>query len=98
VFWTRRHYEHARECDHSLERRADRLRLTLTSLACQSEPPKVVVNDGSSDHTKGVIATAEGVNIVALHNATPAGAICRQLKRAERAIQAIRDQAELPPE
>jgi hypothetical protein len=43
---------------------ADRLRLTLTSLACQSEPPEVVVvNDGSSDHTKDVIATAEGVNI-----------------------------------
>ena len=49
---------------------ADRLRLTLTSLACQSEPPEVVVvNDGSSDHTRDVIATAEGVNIVALHNA-----------------------------
>ena len=28
---------------------ADRLRLTLTSLACQSEPPEVVVvNDGSA--------------------------------------------------
>jgi GT2 family glycosyltransferase len=53
---------------------ADRLRLTLTSLACQSEPPEVVVvNDGSSDHTRDVIAKAEGVNIVALHNATPAG-------------------------
>jgi glycosyltransferase involved in cell wall biosynthesis len=53
---------------------ADRLRLTLTSLACQSEPPEVVVvNDGSSDHTRDVIASAEGVNIVALHNATPAG-------------------------
>ena len=53
---------------------ADRLRLTLTSLACQSEPPEVVVvNDGSSDHTRDVIAKAEGVNIVALHSATPAG-------------------------
>jgi GT2 family glycosyltransferase len=51
---------------------ADRLRLTLTSLACQSEPPEVVVvNDGSSDHTKDVIAAAEGVKIVAIHNATP---------------------------
>jgi len=53
---------------------ADRLRLTLTSLACQSEPPEVVVvNDGSSDHTRDVIAAAEGVNIVAVHNATPVG-------------------------
>jgi len=53
---------------------ADRLRLTLTSLACQSEPPEVVVvNDGSSDHTKDVIAMAQGMSIVALHNATPAG-------------------------
>ena len=53
---------------------ADRLRLTLTSLACQSEPPEVVVvNDGSSDHTKDVIAMAQGMNIVAVHNATPAG-------------------------
>jgi glycosyltransferase involved in cell wall biosynthesis len=53
---------------------AERLRLTLTSLACQSEPPEVVVvNDGSSDHTKDVIAMAQGMNIVAVHNATPAG-------------------------
>jgi GT2 family glycosyltransferase len=53
---------------------ADRLRLTLTSLACQSEPPQVVVvNDGSSDHTKDVIAMAHGIDIVALHNSAPAG-------------------------
>ena len=55
---------------------ADRLRLTLTSLACQSQPPEVVVvNDGSSDHTKDVIAVAQdgGMDIVALHNATPSG-------------------------
>jgi len=55
---------------------ADRLRLTLTSLACQSQPPEVVVvNDGSSDHTRDVIAMAQdgGMDIVALHNATPVG-------------------------
>jgi glycosyltransferase involved in cell wall biosynthesis len=53
---------------------ADRLRLTLTSLACQNQPPEVVVvNDGSSDHTKDVIATMQGMDIVALHNATPSG-------------------------
>ena len=35
---------------------ADRLRLTLVSLACQSELPEVVVvNDGSSDHTEQVL-------------------------------------------
>src|SRR5579871_3564097 len=38
---------------------ADRLRLTLVSLACQSEAPEVVVvNDGSRDHTVQVIAAA----------------------------------------
>jgi glycosyltransferase involved in cell wall biosynthesis len=53
---------------------ADRLRLTLTSLACQNQPPEVVVvNDGSSDHTKDVIAAMQGMDIVALHNATPSG-------------------------
>ena len=53
---------------------ADRLRLTLTSLASQSEPPEVVVvNDGSTDHTQDVITQAQGIRIVALHNVTPAG-------------------------
>jgi hypothetical protein len=33
----------------------------------------VVVNDGSSDHTKDVITAAEGMNIAALYNATAAG-------------------------
>ncbi|MBV8601870.1 MAG: glycosyltransferase family 2 protein [Candidatus Eremiobacteraeota bacterium] len=38
---------------------AERLRLTLTSLACQSlEPEVVVVNDGSSDRTAEVLAEA----------------------------------------
>lgn len=38
---------------------ADRLRLTLTSLSRQTEPPEVVVvNDGSTDHTEAVLAEA----------------------------------------
>src|ERR1700761_6221670 len=54
---------------------ADRLRLTLTSLACQSERPEVVVvNDGSSDHTREVIAGMEHeLDLVAVHHDTPAG-------------------------
>ena len=54
---------------------ADRLRLTLTSLARQSELPEVVVvNDGSSDHTKDVIAeAARDMAIVALHHDAPVG-------------------------
>jgi glycosyltransferase involved in cell wall biosynthesis len=52
---------------------ADRLRLTLTSLACQSEPAEVVVvNDGSTDHTAQVIAEAE-LPVIAIHNPTPIG-------------------------
>jgi glycosyltransferase involved in cell wall biosynthesis len=46
---------------------ADRLRLTLASLATQTEKPEVVVvNDGSSDHTREVIAEAEGENELAV--------------------------------
>jgi len=54
---------------------ADRLRLTLTSLACQTQPAEVVVvNDGSSDHTREVIAEAASeLDLVAVHHATPAG-------------------------
>lgn len=54
---------------------ADRLRLTLTSLACQSERPEVVVvNDGSSDHTPEVIAEmGRELDLVAVHHETPAG-------------------------
>jgi glycosyltransferase involved in cell wall biosynthesis len=54
---------------------ADRLRLTLTSLACQSEPAEVlVVNDGSSDHTREVVAEMQGdLDLVAVHNDAPAG-------------------------
>ncbi|HVZ30729.1 MAG TPA: glycosyltransferase family 2 protein [Asticcacaulis sp.] len=52
---------------------ADRLRLTLTSLAYQSETPEVVVvNDGSSDHTRQVIAEAE-MPVVTVHNARAIG-------------------------
>ena len=41
---------------------ADRLRLTLTSLRCQSQSAQVVVvNDGSSDHTSQVLSEFSGV-------------------------------------
>ena len=54
---------------------ADRLRLTLTSLACQTVPVEVVVvNDGSSDHTREVIAQAKAdLDVIAVHHAKPAG-------------------------
>lgn len=54
---------------------ADRLRLTLTSLACQSEPVEVVVvNDGSSDHTAEVIAGATSeLDLVPVHHETAQG-------------------------
>jgi hypothetical protein len=54
---------------------ADRLRLTLTSLACQNERPEVVVvNDGSSDHTRAVLAEMRGeLDLVAVHHERPAG-------------------------
>jgi glycosyltransferase involved in cell wall biosynthesis len=54
---------------------ADRLRLTLTSLACQSEAAEVVVvNDGSSDHTAEVLEEAVGMlDLVTVHHERPAG-------------------------
>ena len=54
---------------------ADRLRLTLASLAAQTEQPQVVVvNDGSSDHTADVMAeAARELDLAAVHHATPAG-------------------------
>jgi len=54
---------------------ADRLRLTLRSLAVQTEPAEVVVvNDGSTDHTKRVIAeAADLMSLVSLEHDTPVG-------------------------
>jgi GT2 family glycosyltransferase len=54
---------------------ADRLRLTLTSLACQSERPEVVVvNDGSSDHTAQVLDKMQGeLDLVIICHDEPAG-------------------------
>lgn len=54
---------------------ADRLRLTLTSLACQSRIAEVVVvNDGSQDHTAEVIAGFEGrFPLTQIHHASPHG-------------------------
>jgi glycosyltransferase involved in cell wall biosynthesis len=54
---------------------ADRLRLTLCSLASQTEAVEiVVVNDGSTDHTAAVIdAASRDQPIVAIHHARPAG-------------------------
>jgi GT2 family glycosyltransferase len=66
---------------------ADRLRLTLTSLACQSEPCEiVVVNDGSSDRTREVVAEMEGdLDLVAVHHDVPAGRSGAANAGAERA-------------
>lgn len=54
---------------------ADRLRLTLHSLACQTTPAEVVVvNDGSSDHTRGVIEeAAERAPLAVVHHPAPRG-------------------------
>jgi glycosyltransferase involved in cell wall biosynthesis len=66
---------------------ADRLRLTLASLAAQTEKPQVVVvNDGSTDHTPTVIAEAEAqLDLAAVHHATPAGRSAAANAGAERA-------------
>jgi glycosyltransferase involved in cell wall biosynthesis len=66
---------------------ADRLRLTLASLAAQTERPQVVVvNDGSSDHTAAVIAEASGgLDLVAVHHGAPAGRSAAANAGAEKA-------------
>jgi glycosyltransferase involved in cell wall biosynthesis len=53
---------------------ADRLRLTLTSLACQRPTQVVVVDDGSVDHTASVIEEAAGtLPLVAIRNPVSLG-------------------------
>jgi GT2 family glycosyltransferase len=54
---------------------ADRLRLTLTSLAQQTlRPEVVVVNDASGDHTRQVIAeAARDLPLNVIHHAAPRG-------------------------
>lgn len=54
---------------------ADRLRLTLASLAAQTQPAEiVVVNDGSTDHTGAVVAAAaEQLELVRIDHAVPCG-------------------------
>ncbi len=54
---------------------ADRLRLTLASLANQSEKAEVlVVNDGSTDHTVDVMTEAAAeMDLIAIHHDQPAG-------------------------
>lgn len=66
---------------------ADRLRLTLASLAAQTVAPEViVVNDGSSDHTAAVIEEASrDCELVHLHHAAPKGRSAASNAGAERA-------------
>ena len=54
---------------------ADRLRLTLASLSRQSAPAEVVVvNDGSSDHTRAVLEEAAGwLPLTVVHHDQPRG-------------------------
>jgi glycosyltransferase involved in cell wall biosynthesis len=64
---------------------AYRLRLTLASLARQTVPAEVVVvNDGSRDHTREVVARAE-IPVVYLEHDQPAGRAAATNAGAERA-------------
>lgn len=66
---------------------ADRLRLTLTSLACQSERPEVVVvNDGSTDHTCKVLAEMRHeLDLIVVHHDKARGRSAAANAGAERA-------------
>jgi GT2 family glycosyltransferase len=66
---------------------ADRLRLTLASLAAQTQRPQVVVvDDGSSDHTAEVIAeAASGADITGVRHARPKGRSAASNAGASRA-------------
>lgn len=66
---------------------ADRLRLTLNSLARQSETPEViVVNDGSTDHTCAVLDTPPaGIDLVVIHHDVAHGRSSASNAGAERA-------------
>jgi len=54
---------------------ADRLRLTLTSIACQTRAPEVVVvDDGSTDHTAQVVESFSGrLRLSPIRHAFPQG-------------------------
>lgn len=67
---------------------ADRLRLTLTSLACQSEQPEVVVvDDGSTDHTRQVLVEMQGeLDLIVVHHDRPMGRSAAANAGAARAV------------
>ncbi len=66
---------------------ADRLRLTLASLAAQTVRPQVVVvNDGSSDHTSQVVAdAAAAADVLEVRHARPEGRSAASNAGASRA-------------
>ncbi len=66
---------------------ADRLRLTLTSLAVQTIRPEIiVVDDGSSDHTRDVIEAARtDLDLLAIHHRSARGRSAASNAGAEQA-------------